>query len=211
MLLRTFASEAASSTASAVPPRPGSGKPPKMLSPATAPPQTTTNARPTPPRPRPPPPSDLEKPLPRWRRRLVKLSSQGFCGAILRAVGFWAPRVEGLEHWEEGKRFGAVGRASGKAGAAPRGGAPEGRQPLGRKEATKRGAAGGGDDQDRTKKRPSKAALRGLPGRGLFANAQPPDSRRRPCRRPPPAPTAFAHRLCPGPHASHPRSAFSTT
>ncbi|GBF97219.1 lysophosphatidylcholine acyltransferase [Raphidocelis subcapitata] len=52
---------------------------------------------------------DLERPLPRWRRRLVELSSQGFCGAIMRGAGFWCPRVKGLEHWEEGKRAGAIG------------------------------------------------------------------------------------------------------
>lgn len=52
---------------------------------------------------------DLDKPLPRWRRRLVELSSQGFNAVILRCAGFWRPRVTGLQHWEEGKRAGAIG------------------------------------------------------------------------------------------------------
>lgn len=53
--------------------------------------------------------SDLEQPLPRWRRRLVEVSSSGFNQLMLFSAGFWMPRVTGLEHWEEGKRVGAVG------------------------------------------------------------------------------------------------------
>ncbi|KAI8464591.1 MAG: hypothetical protein J3K34DRAFT_439899 [Monoraphidium minutum] len=52
---------------------------------------------------------DLEQPLPRWRRRLVEISSQGFNGVILRCIGFWWPRVKGLQYWEAGKRIGAIG------------------------------------------------------------------------------------------------------
>lgn len=52
---------------------------------------------------------DLDKPLPRWRRRLVELSSQGFNAVILRLAGFWWPRVTGREHWEEGRKIGAIG------------------------------------------------------------------------------------------------------
>lgn len=52
--------------------------------------------------------SDLEQPLPPWRRRLVELSSRGFCRAMLFAAGFWWPRRRGMQHWEEGRRVGAV-------------------------------------------------------------------------------------------------------
>lgn len=51
---------------------------------------------------------DLERPLPRWRRRMVELSSQFWNGVMLFAAGFWWPRVTGLENWEEAKRVGAV-------------------------------------------------------------------------------------------------------
>jgi hypothetical protein len=51
---------------------------------------------------------DLDKPLPPWRRRLVEWSSTFFCGMMLRAAGFWWPRVRGLEHWEAAKKSGAV-------------------------------------------------------------------------------------------------------
>jgi hypothetical protein len=48
----------------------------------------------------------------------VELSSQGFCGAMLRGAGFWMPRVKGLEHWEEGKRIGAVRAGLGRGRSA---------------------------------------------------------------------------------------------
>lgn len=61
------------------------------------------------PNPRPRARSDLNQPLPRWRRRAVEASSQGWNRVMLFAAGFWAPRVRGLQHWEEGKALGAIG------------------------------------------------------------------------------------------------------
>eukprot|EP00775_Hariotina_reticulata_P010920 gene10919-11075_t len=52
---------------------------------------------------------DLEKPLPAWRRRLVEISSQTCSGTVLRAMGFWWPRVEGLENYRRGQEMGAIG------------------------------------------------------------------------------------------------------
>jgi len=54
------------------------------------------------------PRSDLDKPLPAWRRRLVEVSSQTCSGTVLRAMGFWWPRVTGLEHYRRGQEMGAV-------------------------------------------------------------------------------------------------------
>lgn len=59
---------------------------------------------------------DLDKPLPPWRRRLVEWSSTFFCGMMLRAAGFWWPRVRGLEHWEAAKKSGAVSVGGGEVG-----------------------------------------------------------------------------------------------
>jgi hypothetical protein len=52
--------------------------------------------------------SDLEKPLPAWRRRVVEISSQTCSGTVLRAMGFWWPRVTGLENYKRGQEMGAV-------------------------------------------------------------------------------------------------------
>ncbi|KAF6265277.1 hypothetical protein COO60DRAFT_1623935 [Scenedesmus sp. NREL 46B-D3] len=52
---------------------------------------------------------DLSKPLPRWRRRLVEISSQTASGTCLRAVGFWNPRVLNGHHYTKGQQIGAIG------------------------------------------------------------------------------------------------------
>jgi hypothetical protein len=54
--------------------------------------------------------SDLSKPLPRWRRRMVEISSQTASGMCLRAVGFWNPRVVNYQHYIKGQQIGAVRR-----------------------------------------------------------------------------------------------------
>ncbi|KAF8069495.1 Lpc [Scenedesmus sp. PABB004] len=52
---------------------------------------------------------DLERPLPRWRRRVVELASQTSTGVFLRAFSFWRPRVVGRENLERGRAMGAIG------------------------------------------------------------------------------------------------------
>jgi 1-acyl-sn-glycerol-3-phosphate acyltransferase len=51
---------------------------------------------------------DLDHPLPRWRRRLVELSSQTCTSIILAAAGFYWPRVKGLQHLKKGLEEGAI-------------------------------------------------------------------------------------------------------
>jgi hypothetical protein len=52
--------------------------------------------------------SDLSKPLPRWRRRMVEISSMTCAGTCLRAVGFWNPRVVNHHNYIKGQQIGAV-------------------------------------------------------------------------------------------------------
>ncbi|WIA30170.1 hypothetical protein OEZ86_000262 [Tetradesmus obliquus] len=52
---------------------------------------------------------DLSKPLPRWRRRMVEISSQAASGTCLRAVGFWNPRVVSYHNYTKGQQLGAIG------------------------------------------------------------------------------------------------------
>eukprot|EP00878_Enallax_costatus_P033598 GHUV01037130.1.p1 GENE.GHUV01037130.1~~GHUV01037130.1.p1 ORF type:complete len:117 (+),score=8.54 GHUV01037130.1:244-594(+) len=52
---------------------------------------------------------DLEKPLPHWRRRVVEIASQTYSGIVLRAVGFWNPKIINSHYYLEGKKMGAVG------------------------------------------------------------------------------------------------------
>lgn len=53
--------------------------------------------------------SDLEQPLPRWRRQLVEFSSKSCCRVVLFCMGFWRPRLVGYENYKKGQEMGAVG------------------------------------------------------------------------------------------------------
>lgn len=52
--------------------------------------------------------SDLDNPLPRWRRRLVEISSQTCTRVVLFTMGFWRPRIIGADHYYKGQEMGAV-------------------------------------------------------------------------------------------------------
>lgn len=52
--------------------------------------------------------SGLDRPLPRWRRRLVEICSQTCTRVVLFAVGYWWPRVIGLHNYRQGQEMGAV-------------------------------------------------------------------------------------------------------
>jgi lysophosphatidylcholine acyltransferase / lyso-PAF acetyltransferase len=51
---------------------------------------------------------NLDEPLPRWRRRLVELSSRVCTGTILAAAGFYWPRVKGRHNLKRGLEEGAI-------------------------------------------------------------------------------------------------------
>lgn len=53
--------------------------------------------------------SDLDKPLPRWRRRVVEISSESCSRIILFIMGFWRPRLIGYENYKKGQEMGEVG------------------------------------------------------------------------------------------------------
>lgn len=53
--------------------------------------------------------SDLEKPLPRWRRQLVEFSSESCCRVVLFCMGFWRPKLICYENYKKGQEMGAVG------------------------------------------------------------------------------------------------------
>lgn len=53
--------------------------------------------------------SDLDKPLPRWRRRVVEMSSESCSRVVLFAMGFWWPRLIGAENYAKGQQMGAIG------------------------------------------------------------------------------------------------------